>query len=57
MCHGEKAVILCKIADDFGKDLSFEGNMNTCDFALIKGMNTPQTINITKNDNLVVISS
>lgn len=57
ICHREEGVILCKTAGDFGKDISFEGDMKNCDFSLIKGNNEPQTINITKNRNIVVISS
>jgi len=57
VCQNAKEVKLCKNADDFGKDLSFEGDRKTCDFALIQGKDKPQTINITENNNIVVISS
>lgn len=57
ICHGEEGVILCKTAEDFGKDISFEGDMKNCDFSLIKGNKEPQTININNRNNLVVISS
>jgi hypothetical protein len=57
ICHEDTEAMVCKNADDFGKDLSFEGNMINCDFALIKGNKNIQIINMTNNDNRIVISS
>ncbi len=57
MCHENTKNMICKTIDDFDKDLSFEGNKQTCDFALIKGSKNPQVINMTNTNNLIIISS
>jgi len=57
ICHEDTEAMVCKNADDFGKDLSFEGNRISCDFALIEGNKNIQIINMTNNDNRIVISS